>query len=225
MLAERQKLAVKLINIQEEERRYLARELHDEFGQCLAAINAVAASIAQTAEHQCPVLVGEADRISRIARHMMDNVRELLGRLRPSELDELGLSASLGGLVSGWNARSGGKIRYQLSITGDCALLPEPLTVTLFRVTQECLTNIAKHSAASNAKITLVITAEAANLSVEDDGIATGLPFADVSGIGLIGVRERVTALHGRLTMAIVQPHGLLVEASLPIHSTTEAQT
>ena len=205
LLAERQKLAVKLINIQEEERRYLARELHDEFGQCLAAINAVAASIAQTAEQQCPALVGEADHISRITEHMMDSVRDLLRRLRPAELDELGLAASLNSLVSGWNARSGGKIRYQLNIVGDCALLPEPLTVTLFRITQECLTNIAKHSAAANAKITLTITADAVALTVEDDGIATELPFADSSGIGLLGIRERVTALHGQLTLAIVQ--------------------
>ncbi len=224
LLAERQKLAVKLISIQEEERRYLARELHDEFGQCLAAVNAVAASIAHTAEQQCPVLVGEADHISRISEHMMDSVRDLLRRLRPAELDELGLAAGLNSLVSGWNTRGGGKIRYQLDIAGDCVLLPEPLTVTLFRVTQECLTNIAKHSAAANAKVTLTINADAVALAVEDDGIATGLPFADGPGIGLLGIRERVTALHGQLTLAIAKPHGLIVEAWLPIRSITDSQ-
>jgi len=225
LLAERQKLAVKLINLQEEERRYLARELHDEFGQCLAAINAVAASIAQTAEQLCPALVGEADHISRITQHMLDNVRDLLRRLRPAELDELGLAASLTSLVSGWNAHSGGKIRYQLNINGDCALVPEPLTITLFRITQECLTNITKHSTAANAKVILVITTNAVALTVEDDGVAIGLPFTEGSGIGLLGIRERVTALHGQLTLAIAKPHGLIVEAWLPIHSITEAQT
>ena len=217
LLAERQKLAVKLINLQEEERRYLARELHDEFGQCLAAINAVAASIAQTAEQQCPVLVGEADHISRIIQHMMDSLRDLLRRLRPAELDELGLAAGLNSLVSGWNARSGGKIHYQLSIAGDCSLLPEPLAITLFRIIQECLTNIAKHSAAGNAKVTLVIATDAVALTVKDDGIAAELPFADGPGIGLLGIRERVTALHGQLTLAIAHPHGLIVEAWLPV--------
>jgi len=155
---------------------------------------------------------------------MMDSVRELLRRLRPAELDEPGLAASMNSLVSGWNARSGGKTRYQLSIVGDCALLPEPLTVTLFRVTQECLTNIAKYSAATNAKVTLAVTADAVALTVEDDGIATGLPFADGPGIGLLGIRERVTALHGQLTLAIAQPHGLIVEAWLPIRSITGSQ-
>ncbi|MBL6985919.1 MAG: sensor histidine kinase [Methylobacter sp.] len=219
LLTERQKLAVKLINLQEEERRYLARELHDEFGQCLAAIGAVAASIAQTAERQCPALVDEADHISRISQHMMDSVRGLLGRLRPAELDELGLAASLNSLVAGWNSRSGGKIRYQLDITGDCSSLPETLAVTLFRITQECLTNIAKHSEATNANLTLAVTADAVALTVKDDGIAAELPFAESPGIGLLGIRERVTARHGRLALAIAEPHGLIVEAWLPIEA------
>ncbi len=224
LLAERQKLAVKLINLQEEERRYLVRELHDEFGQCLAAINAVAASIAQTAEQQCPALVGEAGHISRIAQHMMEGVRDLLMRLRPADLDELGLAVSMNSLVSGWNACGSGKIHFQLNIDGDCSLLPELIAVTLFRITQECLTNIAKHSAAANAKVTLAITADSAALTVQDDGIATELPFADGSGIGLLGIRERVSALNGQLTLAIAHPHGLIVEAWLPTHSKTDLQ-
>jgi two-component system sensor histidine kinase UhpB len=217
LLAERQKLTMKLMNVQEEERRYLARELHDEFGQCLAAINAVAASIAQTAEQQCPALVNDAAHISRISQHMMANVRDLLRRLRPAELDELGLAAGLNSLVSGWNAA--GKIRYQLSIVGDCALLPEPLGVSLFRITQECLTNIAKHSAATNAKVMLVIANNALTLTVEDNGLTTALPCADGPGIGLPGIRERVTALNGQLALTIAEPHGLIVEARLPIRS------
>jgi len=225
LLAERQKLAVQLITVQEEERRYLARELHDEFGQCLAAINAVAASIAQTAEQQCPALVNDAKHISRITQHMLDNVRDLLKRLRPAELDELGLAASLNSLVSGWNARSGGQCQYSLNIVGACALLPEPLTITLFRIIQECLTNIAKHASAANTNITLTITADSVALTVTDDGSATELPFADNAGIGLLGIRERVTALDGRLTLAIAKPHGLIVEVQLPNILNTEAHT
>ena len=225
LLAERQKLAVKLINLQEEERRYLARELHDEFGQCLAAINAVAASITHTAEQQCPALVGDANHISRITQHMLNNVRDLLRRLRPAELDELGLAAGLNSLVSGWNARGGGKIHYQLNITGDCSLLPEPLAITLFRIIQECLTNSAKHSAAAKASVALAINSDAVTLTIKDDGSATGFPFAEDSGIGLLGIRERVTALAGHLTLAIVQPHGLKIEIRLPIISITEPQT
>ncbi len=225
LLEERQKLVVKLINLQEEERRYLARELHDEFGQCLAAINAVAAAIKQTAAQQCPDLIDEADHISRITAHMLDGVRDLLGRLRPAEFDELGLTASLNSLVAGWNSRGGGKTRYRLSINGDCAALREAQAVTLFRIAQECLTNIAKHAVASSVSICLAISPEAAILIVEDDGIATELPFADAAGIGLLGIRERVAALHGQLSLAIAEPHGLIVEVRLPMTAIIEAST
>ncbi len=225
LLEERQKLVVKVINLQEEERRDLARELHDEFGQCLAAINAVATSITQTAIQQCPGLIDEIDHITRITVHMLDGVRDLLGRLRPAEFDELGLAASLNSLVAVWNGLSSGKTRYHLSITGDCQSLTESQAMALFRISQECLTNIAKHAQATRVNISLSITTEAANLTINDDGIAAELPFADVAGIGLLGIRERVTALKGQLDLAIAESHGLIVEARLPMNTITENRT
>lgn len=217
LLAERRKLALKLMTVQEEERRYLARELHDEFGQCLAAINAVAASITQTAEQDCPALLPEGKNIARITGHMMDLLRGLLLRLRPMDIDELGLSAALSSLIAGWNARNGGRIHYQLAIDGDPGRLPEPVPANIFRIVQECLTNIAKHSAAANAKVSLAISDGFAELRVEDDGIADKLPFEDSSGIGLLGMRERVAALGGQLTLAPAQAGGLTVRAWLPL--------
>lgn len=220
LLAERQKLSRQLLNIQEEERRYLARELHDEFGQCLTAINALAASIAQTAATQCPQLLSETEHISRITQHMLNSVRDLLIRLRPAELDELGLAASLHSLVSRWHAQSAGKINYQLHIEGDCACLTEVLVVTLFRICQECLTNIAKHSAATQAVLSLTIMPYQVKLVVADNGIASALPFAETSGIGLLGIRERVTALNGQLNLTLAQPQGLIISLWLPIPPT-----
>ena len=227
LLTDRHKLTVKLINVQEEERRFLARELHDEFGQCLAAINAVATSITQTAQQDCPILVNDAKHISRITQHMLDNMRDLLKHLRPAELDELGFAVCLNSLVSGWNARhSGNSVQcyYQLNIVGDCNLLQEPLTTSLFRITQECLTNIAKHSAAQSAQINLTIMENSVTLIIEDDGNAIELPFVKGSGIGLLGIRERVIALDGQLSLTIAQPHGLKVTVSLPILSNAELQ-
>lgn len=217
LLEERRKLVAKLITLQEAERRHLTRELHDEFGQCLAAIQAVTASIRQTAARQCPQLLEETDRIGRITAHMMDSVRQLLGRLRPAEFDELGLAASLGGLIAGWNGRSQGKTRFQLHISGDCGVLSDAQAIGLFRITQECLTNIAKHAEASAARIDLTIRADAAGLRIRDDGKANRLPFADSGGIGLSGMRERVAALHGQLELAIAEPRGLIVAIQLPL--------
>jgi len=230
LLSERKKLALKLMNIQEEERRYLARELHDEFGQCLAAINAVAASISQTAAYECPALVPEGKNISRIAHHMMESLRGLLMRLRPSDIDELGLTASLKGLVTGWNVSSGGKIHYSLAVHGDPDLLPEPIPVNIFRIVQECLTNVSKHSGANNAKVTLRTVPvndpiTAIELIIEDDGKVNNLPFVDSPGIGLLGIRERVNALGGRLTLETCKQGGLAVRVWLPVQSLSGTQT
>jgi signal transduction histidine kinase len=221
LLSERKKLALKLMTIQEEERRYLAGELPDEFGQCLAAINAVAASISQTAEYEYPALVPEADNISRITGHMMAVLRGLLLRLRPSNIDELGLTVSLKSLVAGWNVNCGGKIHYGLAVDDDLDRLPEPIPLTIFRIVQECLTNVAKHSAAANAKVTLRRVqpdhSTAIELTIEDDGITDRLPFDDNAGIGLLGIRERVNALGGRLILETCKPSGLVVRAWLPV--------
>lgn len=225
LLAERQNLVVKLINLQEEERRYLARELHDEFGQCLAAINAGATSIKQAAPQQQPMLFEDADRISRITGLMMTNIRELLCRLRPAEFDELGLAAGLNGLVANWNESTGGKTVYRLSITGDSTALPESQAVSLFRIAQECLTNIAKHATASLVDISLSITEATAILCIQDNGVAATLPFANNSGIGLLGIRERINALNGYMRLTIAEPHGLIVESRLPLKTLDSPKT
>ncbi|WP_404355117.1 histidine kinase [Methylotuvimicrobium sp. KM1] len=229
LFSERKKLALKLMNIQEDERSYLARELHDEFGQCLAAINAVAASISQTAENECPELVPEGKKISRIVQHMMESLRGLLLRIRPSDIDELGLTVSLKSLVAGWNASSGGKIHYRLAVHDDLDRLPEPIPITIFRIVQECLTNVSKHSAANNATVTLQTVSvnnsiTAIELSIEDDGKASKLPFENSPGIGLLGIRERVSALEGRLTLKTGNPSGLAVHVWLPVQSLSGTQ-
>lgn len=224
LLAERSKLAVKLMTLQDEERRYLARELHDELGQCLAAISAVAVSIEQSAQRECPALVPEAQQISRISDHVMTRVRGLLLRLRPFEIDELGLADGLKSLASTWNLHSGGKTHYHLRIDGDCARLPEPLPATIFRIVQECLTNAAKHANADNVNVTLKIEAEAVTLTIEDDGITDKLPYAENPGIGLLGIRERVTALTGQMRMTTAQAHGLIIEIQLPVPTGKAAQ-
>src|SRR3981081_2191577 len=102
-LAERKALTQRLIVVQDEERQHLARELHDEFGQCLAAISAVAASAGQTAQLECPALMPECQSIARTAAHMMDALRGALLRLRSPDVDELGLAASPEGVVAGWS--------------------------------------------------------------------------------------------------------------------------
>lgn len=214
LLTERQKLVVMLMNLQEEERRYLARELHDELGQYLTAIHAVAAGIAQTARQNCPELITEAEQISRFTQTMQQSVRDLLTHLRPAELEELGLDASLRSLLARWNRLS--KTHYGLHIDGDCTKLPESLSINLFRIAQEGISNIAKHSSASQAVITLRVADAELTLTIQDDGSTIDLPFA-TTGIGLLGIRERISALNGCLDLSIARPHGLIIQVRLPL--------
>jgi len=214
LLSERQKLAVMLMSLQEEERRYLARELHDELGQCLTAIQAVASGMAQTAAQQCPALQDDAERISRFTQAMQHSVQALLTRLRPADIEALGLTAGLQSLVNKWNRL--GKTHYQLTISGDSRRLPDAMQLTLFRIIQEGINNIAKHAQASQAEIALLIDSDQIVLRIQDNGIALALPFAEGLGIGLLGIRERVTALSGQFNLQIAQPQGLQLSVCLP---------
>ena len=219
LLAERQQLLTQLMAIQEQERRDLARELHDEYGQCLAAINATACAIRQAAVLHCPEIVEETHRINRVADHLLKNLHDLLNRLRPADFDELGLGASLNSLVATWNKLSCDKVVYQLQIIGDFKVLAEPQAFSLLRITQEALTNIAKHAAASQVSIELQTSPDTVKLTIKDNGVATQLPFIQKSGIGLLGMRERLSALNGQLRLTLNQPHGLILEASFPINT------
>ncbi|WNB75095.1 histidine kinase [Methylomonas koyamae] len=223
LLAQRRRLAAKLIQLQEDERRYLARELHDEFGQCLAGINAVASSVRFAAAERAPELAAEAEQIGEIAGGMLQRLRGLLQRLRPAELETLGLAASLHSAVTDWNRRDAGKTVYRLQVAGDCRRLTDDQALALFRIAQECQTNIARHAAASNVALVLQIEEARASLQIRDDGAARELPFAG-SGLGLLGMRERVAALNGEFSLAIAEPHGLQVAVSLPLAPAAAAQ-
>ena len=217
LLSERKRLSLKLINLQDEERRHLARELHDELGQCLAAINALSESITQTAELECPAIVKDAKSLSRINGHIMQTIRNLLVKLRPTEIDELGLELSLKGLVSEWNTHTGSKIHYQLHINGDCQQLKAPYPITLFRIIQESLTNISKHSTATHATVELDINHKLIMLAINDDGNINLVSFVESSGFGLLGIRERVSSLDGQLKFNKNDSGGLNIKVTLPV--------
>lgn len=220
VIADNKQLALKLLNIQEEDHRYIARELHDEFGQCLAGINAVTASIKQTAKLQSPELVAELNTISPITNHMMEVLRSMLTRLRPAEVDDLGLTTSLKKLLNSWNNRSNGMTSYQLILNGNIDNLPDPLPVNIYRIVQECLTNIAKHAHASLAEVIInTLPDHSIQLEISDDGIAKVDEFDNTLGVGLLGIRERVMALGGKITLLAGATGGLTVNISIPIVS------
>ncbi len=230
-LAERSELTRRLIALQDDERRHLARELHDEFGQCLAAIRALAASAGQTAAQDCPALLSECESIKRTAAHMAESLRGALFRLRPPDVDELGLAGSLEGLVAGWNGRSRGRTRFEIELSGAFEDLPAAVGASVYRIAQEALTNAAKHAEATRVVLQLTRRelpaspgsrrAAEIELTVHNDG---GTGDADPTvrpGMGFLGMRERVAALSGRLSFEAGQKTGSVLRVVIPVMPAT----
>ena len=216
-IRERIELTKRLIATQEDERQNLARELHDEFGQCLAGIAAAAASAGQTARSDCPDLLPECEMIGKTAVEMMETLRGALMRLRPPDIAQLGLTASLQGLVAAWNGRERGHTRFRLEVSGNVEELPENLSLGLYRIAQEAITNAAKHAEAKTVKVCLRNEAPQIELVVEDDGKASDINLPGKAGMGLLGIRERIVTLGGTLSLSIGRPTGLKLRAVFPL--------
>ena len=233
---ERTALAARLVDQQERERSHLARELHDELAQTLSAISAAAASIKTTAEIECPVLVSEAENLSQLSIAMMRSLRSTLQTLRPPEINDFGLAASLLSLARNQERLAGGKLKILLKLDGDLKVLPSIAASHIYRIVQEGLTNIGKHANASRASVALDFGPEAAEqatpnrrwlaLTIEDDGC--GAVDHDVAtegngqgGLGLIGMRERAAALGGQLNVVQLD-RGFRLQAMIPIGAGAE---
>ncbi|HEY6896255.1 MAG TPA: HAMP domain-containing sensor histidine kinase [Rhodocyclaceae bacterium] len=215
-MSEQRQLAERLLEVREEERRHLARELHDEFGQCLASIQAEAAYVDDLGGEKLAEVRPSAQAISRTTAHMMEVLQQMLRHLRPVGLDEFGLVATLEQLVDNWNRR--GACAYRLTVEGDFAALPENLPVSLYRIVQESVTNASRHSRAGEIAIRLCRNAGGIKLLVEDDGnFEPGQPAGQ--GFGLLGMRERVQALGGQIAFEPRQPRGLRVRVDLPLEN------
>ena len=145
---------------------------------------------------------------------MMETLRGALFRLRPPDVDELGLVASLEGLVSGWNGRSRGQTRFDIRFDGAFESVPASVSANLYRIVQESLTNASKHAGATKVSLHLTMADDKIALAIEDDG---GPNEAAVkSGMGLLGMRERVAALRGRLSFE-TGPSGSALRVFIPL--------
>jgi two-component system sensor histidine kinase UhpB len=196
---QRRSLSFKLVSSQEDERTRLSRELHDEFGQRLTAMRADISWLTRRTADQAPlqeVLQGMNAHCERLQQ----DIRELLLRLRPLEARASGFAASLeklmADLVRSWNDRPGEQTRFTLNYAVGDAAIPDDLALTLYRLTQEALTNSVRHARATQAQVALVTDASTLSWSVEDDGIGIDDVGAGIqSGNGLAGMRERAWAL------------------------------
>jgi two-component system sensor histidine kinase UhpB len=210
-IANNRHLTQQLLKIQEDERKSLARELHDEIGQHLTAIHVDASTImhAQTIEETRE----SASAIDTVSRQMMEIVHTLLQRLRPNSLDDLGLDIALQELINSWNLRHN-RIKLSYSLQGDFNHFDETLLITIYRLVQECLTNISRHAKARHVAIS-VKKKDKIYVTVNDDGKGFDLSVKQ-TGFGLAGMRERVEGLLGSLEIMTSFDQGVTINIELP---------
>lgn len=224
-LAENKRLAHQNLVIQEAERKHLARELHDELAQYSNAIKLDAVAIAQDARLKAEPAGDAAQRILRAANHIHAAVGELIGRLRPAGLDELGLVAALENCVDHWR-RSQPGTRFELTTRGNLDDLEEMATLAVYRLIQEGLTNCTRHAGARSVEIVVsrLPNAEGAHgsvvLSLRDDGRGADMAVRS-EGFGLLGMKERVSLLGGKLSIDSAPGKGFNIEATLPALEST----
>jgi len=200
-----------MLQTQEETARRFSHELHDELGQSLAAVRSNLTKGAtrdfESLRADCLHLVDES----------ITNVRELSQLLRPVILDDFGLDAGLRWLTEKFGQRA----RLEVSYDSDCAgRFADETETHLFRIAQEALTNVARHSEATQVRVMLSCSGQEIHLSIEDNGkgippvIESGLPN---SSLGMVGMRARARQSGGELSVSNVVPHGLLIEAVVPV--------
>ncbi|WP_156417778.1 ATP-binding protein [Aureimonas sp. AU4] len=197
---EKEALMRRLVEVQEEERLHFARELHDELGQDLTAL-AIGLKAFETTNNE----TARAERLREmhaILERMSNQVHHLAGNLRPLLLEDLGLRAAVEELALGWGAKLG--IGVDLLLEGLAEPMPNATAISIYRVVQEGLTNVARHSQASNVSITSRRIGNVLRVVIEDDGRGFELSKADgprTRRNGFVGMRERLAAIGGTLTV------------------------
>lgn len=215
-------LTQKSLAIQEEERRRLAQELHDEFGQSITAIKAIAASIGQTKNHNAELLGRSAMTISTFSDRMYEVARRMMRQLRPAILDEFGLISALQDMIDDWNTRHEDMFCH-FEFKGKFEALGEEINISIYRIIQESLTNIVKHAKASDVTVCLTRLDKEKNadlfrnygihLVIKDNGVGFEKPTH--RGLGLLGMRERTEALQGCFTLKSEINQGVEITVSL----------
>jgi two-component system, NarL family, sensor histidine kinase UhpB len=209
----------------EEERRGIARELHDELGQSVTAIRTIGAAIANRSRNDAPDVHASAMTIVEVAGRIYDTVHGIIRQLRPSALDNLGLRDALEELMASWRERYPEMV-VRVALEGNLDALGERTNITVYRFVQEGLTNVARHAVATRVDVSVVRTDAALEVMVRDNGKGLGeRNESDLSRFGLLGMRERVEALGGRFEIDSAPGEGVRVRATIPVPAPARAVT
>jgi signal transduction histidine kinase len=206
-------LSARLVAAQETERRSISRELHDEVGQTLGAVLVDAANLARRIPADDAVSHRYLDNIRSLADASVNSIRNIALLLRPSMLDDLGLIPALEWQAREVSRRSGIKVKVTAENVSDS--LSDAIRTCIYRVVQETLHNVARHSAAKTAMVCVRQTNDAIILTVKDDG--SGFDSSKTRGLGLLGMEERVRQLGGHLEIESHPGHGTTLRATLAL--------
>jgi len=215
-------LSARLLQAQDDERRRLARELHDSVGQLLAAISMNLQTL--RASQLDPAAAAAAEENAKLVEQISSEIRTMSHLLHPPLLDEVGLASALRWYVDEFAVRS--KIAVQLEVSGDFGRLTNDMEIAIFRMVQECLTNVHRHSNSETGEVCLVRDPERVRVEVKDKG--KGIPpekqwalsSSQRGGVGFRGMRERIQELGGRLDIQS-DNNGTVVTATMPVAKST----
>ncbi|MGH9162399.1 MAG: sensor histidine kinase, partial [Vicinamibacteraceae bacterium] len=210
---ERRDLAQRLIATRESTLRHISRELHDELGQTLTAMGSMLGRAGQRLPEGSPLRL-ELHEVRQIAQVTLDNTRRLSQTLHPSILEEVGLEGTIDWYVSTLQRQLGLVVCYERS--GPTVAVDSDTGIHVYRVLQEALNNVTRHSGAERAWVRLAFHADTLVLEVEDDG--RGLAgVTSHGGLGLVGMRERAELLGGRIEFLRPHRRGTLVRLTVPV--------
>ena len=211
----RSELMRRTVIAQEEERARIARELHDETSQLLAAISLHLESLRKIT--QVEDINNQVDELQELRRRISAGIYRLMHDLRPSQLDDLGLTSALRALIDDCQKHLG--LSVDMQVYGQEKRLDPFVETVLFRVAQESLTNVARHAGVSQAKIDLFFAPGNVEIRIKDQGrgFSTNGEQGSIRGLGLAGMRERVEAVNGRIRIQSYPSKGTLIRATVPV--------
>jgi two-component system sensor histidine kinase UhpB len=204
----------------EDERRSLARELHDELGQYVTAIKTFAVGIANKTSEKMPDISSNAQTIVAAANHIYDGMHSIIRHLRPGSLDNLGLSETIKDTINHLQKQYP-DIKFKLDLAGDLDGFGENLNINFYRIIQESLNNALKHAKAKVIRVSLKQDKKGSlNLVIQDDGLGMDIDQVDqTQHFGLLGIRERIQAFHGQFNIESCPEKGTKIIIQIPKES------
>lgn len=213
-------LTRQIISAQENERKEISRELHDEVVQTLVGINVALAALGKGATIGARRLKAKIARTQRLVEHSVSAVHRFARELRPAVLDDLGLIPALHAYSTNLAARK--RLKIQLTAFGGVEAMGGAKRTVLFRVAQEALTNVARHAQATEVRLTITEIAGAIRMEISDNGrsfaVRETLLAKNRKRLGLLGMKERIEMVGGRLTIESSPGRGTTVRAEIPFH-------